>query len=364
MVLKAGDSMQLQTYPDIDALQGQSFDPRLQPTMRALAQLSPANQELAMNLIRQLAEREGINVALSPAMGLQVPAEGIDIWVAKLQIERYSPRTIKRYRWAVERYLEQDPFPTSMSIREYLARRLKEVSPALTSFERKALKSLFDFLHEEGLWNTNPVNGIKPIPVSFRERRLPSEEAVQKLLQAKHYRKQDTAKFRLLVALLLDTGLRVSEAAGILKKDIDIENLEIRVIGKGDKERVVPISPVTVGLIGEYLTAFDRQDSPYLFPTVSRTGYWDYTGIEKMMSRTCKRLGIEHITPHQLRHFFATYALKDGAKLEVISRILGHASVGITADIYRHVGREEIHLEHRRHGPLSQMLALLPEGRT
>jgi len=355
--------MTLQTYPDIDTLQRRSFDPRLEPTMRALAQLPPANQELAMNLIRQLADREGINIAIGPAMGLQVPAEGIDIWVAKLQSERYSPRTIKRYRWAVERYLEQDPFPTTMTIRAYLAQRLKEVSPALTSFERKALKSLFEFLYEEGLWNTNPLNGIKPIPVSFRERHLPSEESVRKLLQARHYRKQDTAKFRLLVTLLLDTGLRVSEAAGILKKDIDLENLEIRVVGKGDKERVVPISPITGALIRDYLEAFGRDDSPYLFPTVSRTGYWDYTGIEKMMARTCKRLGIEHITPHQLRHFFATYALKDGAKLEVISRILGHASVGITADIYRHISKDEIHLEHRRHGPLGQMLALLPEGR-
>jgi integrase len=178
------------------AVPSQGVDPRLEPTISALSQLSPAKQELAMNLVRQLAEREGINVAISPAMGLQVPAQGIDIWVAKLQSERYSPRTIKRYRWAVERYLEQDPFPTSMRIREYLAQRLKEVSSALTSFERKALKSLFDFLHKEGLWNTNPVNGIKPIPVGFRERRLPSEESVQKLLQAKHYRKQDTAKFR------------------------------------------------------------------------------------------------------------------------------------------------------------------------
>ena len=80
----------------------------------------------------------------------------------------------------------------------------------------------------------------------------------------------------------------------------------------------------------------------------------------------CHKVGCMEITPHQLRHYFATYALKDGAKLEVVSRILGHASVAITADTYRHVSRSEMHEELQAHGPLSHVAPprLLPEGGT
>ena len=80
----------------------------------------------------------------------------------------------------------------------------------------------------------------------------------------------------------------------------------------------------------------------------------------------CHKVGITPITPHQLRHYFATYALKDGAKLEVVSHILGHASVAITADTYRHISRSEMHEELQAHGPLSRVTPprLLTEGET
>ena len=80
----------------------------------------------------------------------------------------------------------------------------------------------------------------------------------------------------------------------------------------------------------------------------------------------CHKVGIRPITPHQLRHYFATCALKDSAKLEVISRILGHTSMAITADTYRHVTRSEMHEDLQAHGPLSRVVPprLLPEGET
>ncbi len=117
----------------------------LEPTTRALNQLSPQSQETVTALVKQLAEREGINVAISQSPGLQSPIEGIPMWLAKLRAERYSPRTIHMYQYLARRYLEKDPEPTKLGIQQYLANRLDEVSPALVSNERKALASLFNF---------------------------------------------------------------------------------------------------------------------------------------------------------------------------------------------------------------------------
>lgn len=81
----------------------------LEPTVRALHQLSPQNQETIISLVRQLAQREGIDVPLTASSGLQTPAEGIPLWVAKLKAERYLERTVHMYRYLAGRYLERDP---------------------------------------------------------------------------------------------------------------------------------------------------------------------------------------------------------------------------------------------------------------
>ncbi|GAI54939.1 unnamed protein product, partial [marine sediment metagenome] len=81
--------------------------------------------------------------------------------------------------------------------------------------------------------------------------------------------------------------------------------------------------------------------------------YQGIRSVDKTFRRICKRLDIKPITPHGLRHYFATYAIKNGAKLELISKILGHASVGITADVYRTVKQDEIQAEHRKYSPLA-----------
>ena len=157
------------------------------------------------------------------------------------------------------------------------------------------------------------------------------------------------------MVLLLDTGLRITEACSIRVGNLDLDGGSVKVLGKGDKERRVPMSPLTVVLVRAYVA--DRQlDSGYLFPANNADGYWDRASIEKTLKRQCRRLGIHPFPPHALRHHFATHALRGGAKLEVVSRILGHSSVGITADVYRHVDSGEMAEEHRRYGPLGSLL--------
>ena len=146
--------------------------------------------------------------------------------------------------------------------------------------------------------------------------------------------------------------MRLSEACTIQKQNVSIDRQEIKVLGKGKKERMLPISPSVVDLLKQYL-ATQYGDSIYLFPAVNGRGYQDNRIVDRTFKRICERLHIKQITPHGLRHYFATYALRNGAKLEVISRILGHASVGITGDVYRTVKQDEIREEHTRFSPLS-----------
>ena len=120
--------------------------------------------------------------------------------------------------------------------------------------------------------------------------------------------------------------------------------------GKGDRVRVVPLLPQTANALARHMRK-RKSDSSYLFPGNTRTGHMEIHNFEKMLRRTCGRAGVEPFTPHQLRHFYATEMLRGGAKLEVVGRLLGHASVGVTADIYRHVRTEELHDAVRRFAP-------------
>jgi integrase len=181
-------------------------------------------------------------------------------------------------------------------------------------------------------------------------RSAPKEEDVKKLLSAWQGSKQ-RERDRLLIALFVDTGLRITEACSIKREDVNLDDAQIKVRGKGKKQRIVPISHSVIDMLRKYMGREGGEG--YLFPADNKLGYQNIRSLEKTFRRLCKRLGIRPITPHMLRHYFATYALKNGAKLEVISRILGHASVGITGDTYRHVDQAEIQEQHKKYSPLA-----------
>jgi len=201
---------------------------------------------------------------------------------------------------------------------------------------RKALKSLFGYLVDAGLWDYDPTTRIKSIPIRWKEREVPSKEDIQKLVDAPMYRKKDDIKFKMITVLLIDCGLRVTE---------------------GSKERVVPISPLTAQLLRAYISQDGK--SEWLFPGDTKLGYSEIQTFERSMQRLCRRLGIKPITPHQLRHAFATYSLRAGARLAIVSKLLGHSSIATTADIYTHWQRDDLRQEHERYG----LFRLLEEGK-
>jgi integrase/recombinase XerD len=317
------------------------------PEVQALA------QELAQQMLANFFQASGVSVypTPNPISGLQNLKQGVPLWVASLKARHQSPRTIQGYEADVRNYLKHDSNPTFLSIQGYIAQRLDEVSPARVAGERKALISFFKFLHKNGLIPEDPTAKLDSFRVTYKERELPTRQDIDKLLGSECFHRKNTAKFRTMTLLLANTGLRLGEACTIKKTDIKFDKLEIRIMGKGRKPRTVPISDY----VAQVLKAWIERDghSEWLFPADNLSGYWDERSYEKTFKRQCKRYGIKPFTPHALRHFFATQSLRNGARLEVVSRLLGHASIAITADIYTHIDQEEMRDTHERYAPFS-----------
>lgn len=318
-----------------------------------IAKLSPEEKELLFSQ------------AQGKVSTLSSPAEGLSDWLADLTVRGLAEGTVDMYTRTVKKFLARYPMPTSQDLRNYCVERLQQVSPSKVRTDQKSLRSFFNFLEVEGLWLNNPAKSLKLIKVKKVIRQAPDEASVQKLLGAWTGLKQ-RIKDRLLVALLVDTGLRISEALTLELRNIDLKNLQVKVLGKGSKERLVPISPVIADRLREYISV-ESLKGPYLFPAgispqhirekygrEPQSLHWGRRSVERTFRRLCRRLSIQPaVTPHGLRHYFATYALQNGAKLEIISRILGHSSVGITADIYRTVRFDEVQAEHKKYSPLA-----------
>jgi integrase/recombinase XerD len=324
---------------------------KLDVTIEILRRLSPDRQGLVLALVEQLAEAQGVTI--QDNIGHLLPITHMDKWVTKLRSELRSERTIDMYRYLAGQFLKEYPDPTRLEVQQYLTERLDGgKSPAFVENIRKALASLFKFLYQEGLVPSNPIDGLKAIRVPYSERKLPSIEDIEAVLDVSFTRKKNADKMRTMVVLLMTTGLRLSEALSLRKDGVDFNAKEMTVVGKGGKQRVVPLLQVTADALAVYIRKYPT-GSPFVFPGKTRTGHAEIHNAEKTLRHACVRAGVRPFTPHQLRHFYATEMLRNGAKLEVVGRILGHSSIGITADIYRHVLTDEMHEAVERFGPMN-----------
>jgi integrase/recombinase XerC len=190
-----------------------------------------------------------------------------------------------------------------------------------------ALSSFFGFLQDMGYLSGNPAKRLplpklaQPVPVTL------TEEEAQRLLHA-----AQRPWHKCLVVLLLSTGMRRSEVAEISLEDLDLENRQLLVHGKGAKERVVPLADQTIAAIEEYLPQRKQTESHRLF--VSQFGMpLNGRAISRMLQRTLAKAGLagRGITPHKLRHTFATHLIRSGADVRTVQELLGHADIGTTA---------------------------------
>ncbi len=236
--------------------------------------------------------------------------------------------------------------------------RLTARQYAATSISRKmaALHSFFKFLVREVILNADPSLGIGSPKISRRLPKVLKLKDVEKLLNIEVPQEGNARALRdrAMLELLYATGIRVSE---LIKLQMDSVNLTagyVRCFGKGGKERIIPVGRQAQNVLRIYLSdgrqQFTKNGSPYLFLTprgkpISRQGFW------KLLKTYAKKAGLTvKLSPHTLRHSFATHLLDGGADLRIVQEMLGHANIA-TTQIYTHVSREHLRKIYQKAHP-------------
>lgn len=228
---------------------------------------------------------------------------------------------------------------------EYLESKMAKQS----SIMRKAssLRQFFAFLYDEKIIESDPMLDIK---LKSKYRQLPkvlSEEEMSLLMS--YFETRKNPKLQTMLHILYGAGLRVSELVSLTKDSIIFDETAGRYIllvkGKGNKERIIPLNSLAVESIRLYLNNLpeDLKLSQYLFPSHSKEGYMTRQGFAKLLKSMAVDVGIapQRISPHVIRHAFATHLLSHGADLLSIQKLLGHKSV-TTTQIYTHVSTGKI----------------------
>lgn len=243
--------------------------------------------------------------------------------------------------------------------RTHIVKHLEELSRAgrATSSLRRALSSIRTFHHYlkmKGVTSTDPAVYLDA-PKS--ERHLPdtwSQEEVETLLESVPVSDPLALRDRAMLELLYGTGMRVSELLDLNVEDLQFDLGYLQCTGKGESSRIIPVSGVAQTFVERYLSqarnGIGGRETNALFLNgrggrLSRQGFW------KMIKKRAKEAGIEKdITPHVLRHSFATHLLENGADLRAIQQMLGHADLS-TTQIYTHVNKARLHEVYRKHHP-------------
>lgn len=257
-----------------------------------------------------------------------------------------SPRTVDAYRrdLAALATFREGPVgdATTTEIETWLAAMRADGLAATTVARRlAAVRSYFRHLVLLGRRGDNPAAQIAP---PRRSRTLPrtlSPSEAERLVDAAQGTTPRAMRDRALVELLYGAGLRVSEAVGLGRTSVDLDNRVVRVLGKGGKERIVPLGRPAAEALRRYLALgrphLDRRHRPDLFLN-ARGGALTRAGAFLILRRLADRAGLEpgRVHPHLLRHSFATHLLEGGADLRSVQEMLGHADLA-TTERYTHV---------------------------
>jgi len=259
---------------------------------------------------------------------------------------RRAPRTVDAYRRDLadlSLFLGKRPADaTEEEIKAWLADlRGRGQAPSSVARRAAAARAFYRHLVLLGARSENPAADVD---LPRRRSRLPrtlSPAEVERLIEAANGTTPRSLRDRALVELLYGAGLRVSEAVGLERGGIDLENRLVRCIGKGDKERIVPLGREGVEALRRYLSRgrpyLDRRRRPELFLN-AQGGALTRAGAFLILRKLAEKAGLEpqRVHPHILRHSFATHLLEGGADLRSVQEMLGHADLG-TTELYTHV---------------------------
>jgi integrase/recombinase XerD len=277
--------------------------------------------------------------------------------LAPLTVSAYAGDLQDFWQFAESRGLAEWGAVSLVDLQDYLA-ALEGRGLSARSRARKlsALRQFFRFLQREEQVKANPVELLDSPRLPQRLPKVLGEDEVAVLLNGPDPATPLGQRDAALLELLYATGLRVSELVGLTLKQLDLRRGVVRPLGKGSKERVVPMVAAAVEKIELYLAQSRAQllkgrPSPYLFINrrggkLSRQGFW------KILKHYAAKVGMASLSPHTLRHSMATHLLSRGANLRVIQLLLGHADLA-TTQIYTHLDAARLKKAHEKAHPRS-----------
>jgi integrase/recombinase XerD len=214
----------------------------------------------------------------------------------------------------------------------------------------ESIRQFYKFLISENYIQTDPTIYLSAPKIPTILPDMLSIEEVDRLLNSVSDTDKISIRNRAMLELLYATGLRVSELISLKFSDIDINECYIKILGKGNKERIVPFEEKAQLYLKRYLKIRKRVNSEYVFLTklnkpISRIEFW------RQLKNIALKAGItKNITPHTLRHSFATHLLTGGADIRFVQEMLGHSSIS-TTQIYTHVSQDRLQEQHKKHHP-------------
>jgi integrase/recombinase XerD len=288
----------------------------------------------------------------------------IDRFLDAVWMERgLAPNTLAAYRadlTALDRWLGDHETELTAAKRgdllEFMASRAQAgAQPRSTARQLSSFRRFYRYLVREGSLREDPTAQIAMPKVGRSLPRSLTEEEVEALLAAPTVGDPLGHRDRTMLEVLYATGLRVSELVNLKLTQVNLNQGVLRIVGKGDRERLIPLGEEAVQWVQQFLHGprmeilLERQ-TDFLFPTrrgdrMTRQAFWH------IIKRYARKAGIDkELSPHTLRHAFATHLLNHGADLRVVQMLLGHSDLS-TTQIYTHVARERLKDLHSQHHP-------------
>ncbi len=270
-----------------------------------------------------------------------------------LHVEKgHSKNTLSAYEKDIGeflQYLEQQSIPVRKTlgnhIMDYLLMRRNTLSIASVARKLAAIKSFYKFMVLDDVIPESPAQDIDSPKLALKLPVVLSIKEVGELIDS-----AQSLRDRLLLELFYATGMRVSEMVNLKVEDVDFDDGWIRILGKGMKERFVPVGKNILKLLRKYIEEKRILPSGFLF-SKSNGKFITRESIWKIVKKYSLKAGIPRkVAPHTLRHTFATHLLENGADLRTIQELLGHSNID-TTQIYTHINRRNIKEMHMKYHP-------------
>lgn len=291
----------------------------------------------------------------------------IERFLNTIKVQRgETPHTIRAYRKDLEEFfnytkLEPEKIE-SIHIRGFISDQILK-GKAKTTVARKlsVLRSFFSYLYSEGIVELNPARGIASVKTKRSLPKFLNIDDVFKLVESPSEDKFTSERDRAILELFYGSGIRIGELCGLNLHDIDLKEGLIKVKGKGHKERIVPIGQKSKEAIKKYLAIRQILKIKKKFPVDEEALFINLRGqrisdrqVRRIVEKYSKKIGLDkRVSPHTLRHTFATHLLMEGADLRVIQELLGHASLS-TTQVYTHVDLRHLLEVYDKSHPLSK----------